>query len=165
MDVLATNARISINWNLMLNFFKLKQRIFKPHSSSCWPNVGGWGYWKFYILTSGTQTAVLSNQSSVNLAVETLLTVHQRFFVSSWAIYLPDRFPTPHIHIEIEPFTSCVISLVQYIQAHKNCCNYPKIWIIWLYHRVMSQNQNCLLVTRPNDKSFTRTCDQGVSPL
>ena len=163
MDVLATNAQISMNWNLMLNFLKLKQRIFKPHSSSCWPNVGGWGYWKFYIfnLWDPNSSFLQSDQSSVNLAVETLLTVRQRFFVSSWAIYISDRFPTPHIHTEIEPFTSCVISLVQYIQAHKNCCNYPKIWIIWLYHTVMSQNQNCLLVTCPDDKSFTRTCDQG----
>ena len=40
MDVLATNAQISMNWNLMLNFVNLKQRIFKRHSTSYWPNVG-----------------------------------------------------------------------------------------------------------------------------
>ena len=34
------NAQISMNWNLMLNFVKLKQRIIKRHSSSYWPNVG-----------------------------------------------------------------------------------------------------------------------------
>ena len=52
----------------------------------------------------------------MNRAVETLLTVHQIFLVSSWAIYL--RYiidcPTPHSHTEIEPFTSCIIILVQY---------------------------------------------------
>ena len=40
MDDLATNAKISMNWNLMLNFVKLKQRIFKRHSSFYWPNAG-----------------------------------------------------------------------------------------------------------------------------
>ena len=29
MDDLATDAKISMNWNLMLNFAKVKQRIFK----------------------------------------------------------------------------------------------------------------------------------------
>ena len=40
LDVLATNAQISINGNVMLNFVKLNQRIFKRHSSTYWPNVG-----------------------------------------------------------------------------------------------------------------------------
>ena len=40
MDVLATNAQISMNGNLMLNFMKLKPRIFKRHSTSYWPNDG-----------------------------------------------------------------------------------------------------------------------------
>ena len=34
VDVLATNAQISMNWNLMLNFV-----IFKRHSTTSWPNV------------------------------------------------------------------------------------------------------------------------------
>ena len=40
IDVLAINAQISMNLNLMLNFVKLKHRIFKRHSTSYWPNVG-----------------------------------------------------------------------------------------------------------------------------
>ena len=40
IDVLATNAQISMNRNLMLNCVKLKQRIFKRHASSYWPDVG-----------------------------------------------------------------------------------------------------------------------------
>ena len=40
MDVLATNAQMSMNRKLMLNFVKLRQRIFKRHSTSYWPNVG-----------------------------------------------------------------------------------------------------------------------------
>ena len=40
MDVLATNAQISKNLDLMLNFMQLKQRISKRHSSSYWPNFG-----------------------------------------------------------------------------------------------------------------------------
>ena len=40
MDILATNVQISMNSNLMLNFMKLKQRIFKALSTSYWPNVG-----------------------------------------------------------------------------------------------------------------------------
>ena len=40
MDLLATNAQISMHWNLMLNFVKIKQRILKRHSSFYWPNVG-----------------------------------------------------------------------------------------------------------------------------
>ena len=56
----------SMNWNLMLNFLKLKQMIFKRHSSSYWPNVGVGNFEKFKLLTSwqapGTQTAVLTNQ-------------------------------------------------------------------------------------------------------
>ena len=40
MVVLATNTQISMNGNLMLNFVKLKQRIFKRHSISYWFNVG-----------------------------------------------------------------------------------------------------------------------------
>ena len=40
VDVLATNAQISMNWNLMFNFVKLKQRIVKRHPTSYWPNVG-----------------------------------------------------------------------------------------------------------------------------
>ena len=39
MDILATHAQISMNWNLMLNFVKLKQRIFNWHASSYWPNI------------------------------------------------------------------------------------------------------------------------------
>ena len=33
------HAQISMNWNFMLNFVKLKQRIFKRLSSSYWPTV------------------------------------------------------------------------------------------------------------------------------
>ena len=40
LDVLVTNAELSMNWNLMLNFVKLNQRIFKRHPSSYWPYVG-----------------------------------------------------------------------------------------------------------------------------
>ena len=28
----------------------------------------------------------------------------------------------------------------KYSDIPKNCCNHSKIWTIWLYHRVMSQN-------------------------
>ena len=48
MDVLATNAQISMNGNLMLNFVKLKQRIFKRHSSSYWPIAGVGDIEKFH---------------------------------------------------------------------------------------------------------------------
>ena len=52
MAVLATNAKIAMNRYLILNFVKLKQRLFKRHSTSYWPNVGV-GYWKsFKFLTS-----------------------------------------------------------------------------------------------------------------
>ena len=40
MDVLEANDQISMNWNLILNFEKLKQGIFKRLFSSYWPNVG-----------------------------------------------------------------------------------------------------------------------------
>ena len=45
MDILATNAQIS----MMLNLVKLKQRIFKRHSTSHWPNNGVGYLQKFYI--------------------------------------------------------------------------------------------------------------------
>ena len=48
MDVLASNAQISMNWNLMLNFVKSKKRIFTRHSSCDWPNTGlgeTYSYW------------------------------------------------------------------------------------------------------------------------
>ena len=69
MDVLATNAPVSMNRNLMLNFVKLKHRIFKRPSSSYWPNVEIGDTWilkSFKFSTSwqapGTQKAVLTNQ-------------------------------------------------------------------------------------------------------
>ena len=65
MDVLATNAQISMNWNLMLNFVKLKQKIFKRHSTSYWTNVGGiLKSVKFLTVwqAPGIQKAVLTNQ-------------------------------------------------------------------------------------------------------
>ena len=40
MDDLATKAQISVNWNLILNFVKFKQRILKRQNSSYWPYVG-----------------------------------------------------------------------------------------------------------------------------
>ena len=40
MDVLATNAQISMRRNLMLNFVKLKLRIFMRHTLSYWPITG-----------------------------------------------------------------------------------------------------------------------------
>ena len=52
LDVQTANAQISMNWNLMLNFVKLKQTIFKRHSSSYGPYVGVGDIEKFVILTS-----------------------------------------------------------------------------------------------------------------
>ena len=78
----------------MLNFVEMKQRIFKRHSTSYWPNVGVEHLEKFYIfnfLASASDSKGpfdQSDKSSDNRAVETLLTVHQRFSVSSGAIYL-----------------------------------------------------------------------------
>ena len=88
LDVLATNAQISMNRNLKLSFVKLKQRIFKRHSTSYWPNVGVGDVENFKFVTSwqgpGTQKAILTNQIRLSYrALETLFTVHQRFFVSS----------------------------------------------------------------------------------
>ena len=40
MDVLATNAQISMNWNLMLNFVNIKQSIFNRQPTSYWRNAG-----------------------------------------------------------------------------------------------------------------------------
>ena len=94
MDVLVTNAQVAMNWNLMLNFVKLKQRIFKWHSTSYWPNVGV-GYLEKSLIFNFLASAWDSeshfdqlDQSSDNRALETLLAVHQRLFVSSWTIYL-----------------------------------------------------------------------------
>ena len=28
----------------------------------------------------------------------------------------------------------------KYSETQKNCCSYSKIWTVWLFHRVMSQN-------------------------
>ena len=94
MGVLETNAQISMNCNLMLNFVNLKERIFKRYSSSYWPNIGVRDIAKFAIfnlLASGWDPKSRFDQSelsSVNRAVEILLTVHQTLFVSSRAIYL-----------------------------------------------------------------------------
>ena len=106
---------------------KLKQRIFKRHSSSYWPNIGVGDIEKFAIfnLVASAWYAksrfVQSDMSTANRVVETLLTVNQRFLVSSGAIYnIVSQIdcPTSHIHTEIEPYTSCVISLVQYNISH-----------------------------------------------
>ena len=77
----------------MLNFVKLKQN-YKRHSSPYWPNAGV-GDIKtvdiFKLLASAWAPKSRfdqSDKSSVNPAVDMFLTVHQRFFVSSSAIYL-----------------------------------------------------------------------------
>ena len=88
MDVLA-NAQISMNWNLLLNFAKLKQGMFKLHFSSYWSNVGTRGSWNVWIcwplgkrLGPKKLFWPVRLVFSTNRAVETLLTVHQKFFVN-----------------------------------------------------------------------------------
>ena len=105
MCVLASNAQISMNWNLMLNFVKLKRRISKRHSSSYWPNIGVGDIERFAIfnlLASAWDPKSRFDQSdlsSANRTVETLLVLHQRFFVRCLAIYL--RYIVLH-HIFIQ---------------------------------------------------------------
>ena len=84
----------------MLNFVKFKQMIFKWQPSSYWPNTGIGDIEKlsfFILLASAWDPKRRFDQSDkrlVNRAVDALLSVHLRFFVSSWAIYLRLSYPT-----------------------------------------------------------------------
>ena len=114
---LATNAQISMNWNLMLNFVKLKQRIFKRHSSSYWPNTGVGDIEKFKIfnlLASAKKAFWPIRLELSKLCCRVVSHCAPKILCELLSNISQIDCPTPHIHTEIEPFTSCGISLVQY---------------------------------------------------
>ena len=118
MDVLATDAQITMNWNLVLNFVKIKQMNFKRRPSSYLPNVGVGDIERFYmfnLLASAwhpKRRFDQSDKSSVNRAVETL---HSLMLSSHLFFYLP---------LLLAPF----IDLCRIVFAM------PKDFEMWPYH-------------------------------
>ena len=102
----------------MLNFVKLKQGIFKRQSSSYWPNVGVGDIENFSMICLLAQKPFWPIRLELSELCCRDVTYCALKILCEWLINIsPIDCPTRHIHTEIEPFTSCVISLNQYILA------------------------------------------------